>query len=204
MKKHTETVATQTGLAGVPEIARLKPKDILCSVCARESICDMCLVTRGESPPLPKEDTKILRTQDILLAYNPCYVVTTASEKKKNPYLQLGSTMEKKIEKPTVAQLPMPQYVTKPKETRAVRDNEAINVLMTPKKRTQAQGVLTSNEHLTYLRVMRLLCDWLGFWVLRSLLICFMNRMFYEHESIYMEVILYRNISLWKNELECS
>ncbi|EFN88813.1 hypothetical protein EAI_13058 [Harpegnathos saltator] len=144
MKKLTETRATQTGLAGVPEITKLKPKNILCSVCPRESICHLCLTSQEERPSLPKEDTRILRTQDILLAYNPCYVVATASEEKKRPYLQSSSAVKKKIEKPTVAQLPITQCVMKPRsEIHSARDNDAINVLMTPKKRTQARDSIS-------------------------------------------------------------
>ncbi|XP_032680766.1 uncharacterized protein LOC116848602 [Odontomachus brunneus] len=152
MKKHTETAATQTELAGVPEIAKLKPKDILCSVCARESICHLCLTAQEKNLTLPKEDTKILRTQDILLAYNPCYVIATASEEEKNPHLQSSSAMKKKIEKSTVAQLPISQCTTKPRpeEIRVARDNDVVNVLMTPKKRTQARGAMISNEHLIF------------------------------------------------------
>lgn len=155
MKKRTETAATQTELAGVPEIAKLKPKDILCSVCARESICHLCLTAQEENLTPPKEDTKILRTQDILLAYNPCYVIATASEEEKNPHLQSSSAMRKKIEKSTVTQLSISQCVTKPRpeEIRVARDNEVVNVLMTPKKRTQARGAMTSNEHLMHLSI---------------------------------------------------
>lgn len=141
MKKCTEIAATQTGLAGVPEIAKLKPKDVLCSVCTRESICHLCLAAQEENSLLPEEDIKILRTQDILLAYNPCYFIGTALEEEKNSHLQSNNVI-KKIKKPTVTQLRMPQGVTKPRpeEIRVACDNEAVKVLMTPKKRTQARG----------------------------------------------------------------
>lgn len=140
LKKETETAATQTGLAGVPEVTRLKEsKEILCSVCARQSICHWCVAAQKEED-LPLQSTKLLRTQDILLAYNPCYVVATASEKAKNPHLQPIDLMKKKIETLT-AQSSTPQYVT-PEETGDVVKNKIVNILMTPKKDIQIRGTL--------------------------------------------------------------
>lgn len=152
-KKRTEIAATQTRLAGVPEIAKLKPKDILCSVCARESICHLCRAAQEESLLPPKEDTKILCTQDILLAYNPCYVVATVSEEEENPHLQSISVMRKKFERSTVAQLSMPQGSvdvgcatnSRLEEPCVSHDDKTINVLMTPKKKIRTRGALTSN-----------------------------------------------------------
>ncbi|CAL1684556.1 unnamed protein product [Lasius platythorax] len=141
LKKETETAATQTGLAGVPEVTRLKEsKEILCSVCARQSICHWCVAAQKEED-LPLQSTKLLRTQDILLAYNPCYVVATASEKAKNPHLQPTDLMKKKIETLT-AQSSTPQYVT-PEETGDVVNNKTVNILMTPKKDIQIRDSIS-------------------------------------------------------------
>lgn len=139
LKKETETAATQTGLAGVPEVMRIKEsKEILCSVCVRQSICHWCVAAQKEED-LPVQSTKLLRTQDILLAYNPCYVVATASEREKNPHLQPISLIEKKLERLTTAQLSTSRCVT-PEETGDVV-NKTINVLITPKKDIQTRGM---------------------------------------------------------------
>lgn len=146
LKKETETAATQTGLAGVPELAKIREsKDILCSVCARHSICQWCVAAQEENDQtLPLQNTKLLRTQDILLAYNPCYVVATASEKAKNPHLQSIDFMKKKVEKLTSAQLSIPcNCNVTPEETGDVVDKTTINILMTSKKDIQTRGTLT-------------------------------------------------------------
>lgn len=140
LKKETEIAATQTGLAGVPVVARIKEsKEVLCSVCARQSICHWCVAAQEEKD-LPLQSTKLLRTRDILLAYNPCYVVATASEKAKNPHLQPTDLMKKKIEKLTTDQLSTPCSVTS-EETGDVA-NKTINILMTSKKGIQTRGTL--------------------------------------------------------------
>lgn len=142
LKKETETAATQTGIAGVPEVAKIKEsKDILCSVCARQSICQWCVAAQ-EKEDLPLQSTKLLRTQDILLAYNPCYVVATASEKAKNPHLQPIDFMKKNVERLTTAQLSIPcNCNVTPEKTGDVVD-KTINILMTSKKDIQTRGTL--------------------------------------------------------------
>ncbi|XP_029158312.1 uncharacterized protein LOC114930624 [Nylanderia fulva] len=140
LKKATKTVATQTGLAGVPEVARIKEsKEILCSVCARESICHWCVAAQKEED-LPVPSTKLLRTQDILLSYNPCYVVATASERAKNPHLQPACLMTREIERLTTTQ--SSSSLVTPEETGDVV-NKAINVLMTPKKDIQTRDSIS-------------------------------------------------------------
>ncbi|XP_028982397.1 uncharacterized protein LOC114841546, partial [Diachasma alloeum] len=77
-KKEMEDAWTQTGLAGVPQLRKFQEnKEVVCCVCPTQSKCQWCLV--GEEEP-PKKDTKLLRTQDILLAYKPCYVVMDPAE----------------------------------------------------------------------------------------------------------------------------
>lgn len=140
LKKETEIAATQTGLAGVPVVARIKEsKEILCSVCARQSICHWCVAAQEEKD-LPLQSTKLLHTRDILLAYNPCYVVATASEKAKNPHLQSIDLIKKKIERVT-PQLSIPCSNVTSKETGDVANN-TINILMTSKKDIQTRGAL--------------------------------------------------------------
>ncbi|XP_048513076.1 uncharacterized protein LOC125501408 [Athalia rosae] len=78
------SAGTQTGLAGVTNIAKIKePRETICSICTRHSECTDCdanLLDQGEYRPDKNVPTKILRTQDILMTYNPCYVVATPSE----------------------------------------------------------------------------------------------------------------------------
>ncbi|CAL7944172.1 unnamed protein product [Xylocopa violacea] len=81
VKKDTETISTQTSIAGISEIRKIKKsKEVLCSVCRRQSMCQWCLNDR-EIESVPEEEIKMLRTQDILLAYKPCYIVAKVSEK---------------------------------------------------------------------------------------------------------------------------
>ncbi|KOC58866.1 hypothetical protein WH47_01390 [Habropoda laboriosa] len=83
-KKETETISTQTSIAGISEVKKMKKsKEVLCSVCRRQSLCQWCLNDQ-ETETGPQEEMKILRTEDILLAYKPCYIVTKVSEKDKN------------------------------------------------------------------------------------------------------------------------
>ncbi|XP_024938407.1 uncharacterized protein LOC107264995 [Cephus cinctus] len=87
LKSKTDEISTQTSIAGVPEVTKIQePKETLCSVCKRDSICHVCLAAEKETD-LSIENIKILRTQDILLTYNPCYVIATKSETAKNPAL---------------------------------------------------------------------------------------------------------------------
>jgi hypothetical protein len=137
LKKETETIATQTGIAGVPVVGKLK-EDVLCSVCSRQSICDWCRAAQ-EQGFKPFEKSKLLRTEDILLAYKSCYVMATVSEEEKNPHLQSTALMKKKPEKLITGQVPISRCVTSEK----IGDVKTINVLMTPKKNLQDQGTLT-------------------------------------------------------------
>ncbi|XP_012143188.1 uncharacterized protein LOC105662773 isoform X2 [Megachile rotundata] len=84
LKKETETLGTQTSVTGISEVKRIEePKDILCSVCRRQSMCQWC-VAGEDTEDGPREEVKILRTQDILLAYKPCYVIKKAPPKEEN------------------------------------------------------------------------------------------------------------------------
>ncbi|CAK9829817.1 hypothetical protein ANTRET_LOCUS7100 [Anthophora retusa] len=83
-KKETETISTQTSIAAISEVKKVeKSREVLCSVCRRQSLCQWCLNDQ-ETDIVPQEKTKILRTQDILLAYKPCYIVTKVTDKDKN------------------------------------------------------------------------------------------------------------------------
>nr|XP_031833184.1 uncharacterized protein LOC116427226 [Nomia melanderi] len=95
LQKETETVYTQTNIGGVSEIQKVKDKEVVCSICRRPSVCQWCADSEGD---VSREDTKILRTEDILLAYKPCYIITTTSEKEKS--LQLSYQPVKKIHQP--------------------------------------------------------------------------------------------------------
>ncbi|XP_078036862.1 uncharacterized protein LOC144469982 [Augochlora pura] len=82
-KAETETIATQTVIGGVDEVQKIKDKEVVCSICRRPSVCQYCAVEED----VPQDQPKMLRTQDILLAYKPCYIVTTLSEKEKSQTL---------------------------------------------------------------------------------------------------------------------
>ncbi|XP_076763390.1 uncharacterized protein LOC143430839 [Xylocopa sonorina] len=85
LRKDTETISTQTSIAGISEIRKIKrSKEVLCSVCRRQSMCEWCLNDQETESAPAEEETKMLRTQDILLAYKPCYMVTKVSEKSEN------------------------------------------------------------------------------------------------------------------------
>lgn len=97
-KKETETISTQTSIAAISEVKKIKKsKEVLCSVCRRQSMCQWCLNDQ-EVESVPKEEIKILRTQDILLAYKPCYIVTKMTEKDEN--LQPPCPSETKLKPP--------------------------------------------------------------------------------------------------------
>jgi len=132
-----KTTATQTGLAGVPVVGKLK-EDILCSVCARQSLCDWCRAAQKQDFK-PFESPKLLRTEDILLAYKPCYVMATVLEEEKNLHLQSTALMKKKPEKLISSQVSASQCITSEK----IGDVKTINMLMTPKKNLQDRGTLT-------------------------------------------------------------
>ncbi|XP_011309586.1 uncharacterized protein [Fopius arisanus] len=70
-KREMEDASTQTGLAGVPQIRKFQEnKEVVCCVCPTNSKCRWC--SEENTPP---KDMRPFRTQDILLAYKPCYVV---------------------------------------------------------------------------------------------------------------------------------
>ncbi|XP_046614997.1 uncharacterized protein LOC124302659 [Neodiprion virginianus] len=87
----TLSTGTQTGLAGVPDLIELnESKRTTCSTCVRRSECSVCVANGDKEWNAPsgvrREEIhgKILRTQDILLAYNPCYVMATPSKISEN------------------------------------------------------------------------------------------------------------------------
>lgn len=144
MKAQKETTATQTGLAGISEIAKFKESgEILCQACTTQSICHWCLASK-EDDLSSEEDAKILHTQDILLAYNPCYVAVTTSEEATKNSLPKPTNLTKKMEKPTIAQLLISQCTTS-EETCDI-SNKNVNVLMTPKKNIQTRGTLLNKK----------------------------------------------------------
>ncbi|XP_046734963.1 uncharacterized protein LOC124404671 [Diprion similis] len=93
------STSTQTGLAGVPDLVELnEPKKTICSTCVRRSECSVCVANVDKEwngpPGVRREEIhgKILRTQDILIAYNPCYVMATPSKTSENqPSVTLSS-----------------------------------------------------------------------------------------------------------------
>ncbi|XP_034187546.1 uncharacterized protein LOC117607687 [Osmia lignaria lignaria] len=130
LKKETETISTQTSLTGVLEVKRIEEsKEILCSVCKRQSKCRWC-IAGDETEDIPREEVKILRTQDILLAYKPCYVITTAS--KKTSDLQPVCHSE-----PKVKLLPKSPCYVSTESTDGSRDT--INICLQPKKGIKPQ-----------------------------------------------------------------
>ncbi|XP_020300855.1 uncharacterized protein LOC109864239 isoform X2 [Pseudomyrmex gracilis] len=105
LKKETKTAVTQTELAGVAQVTKIKePKEVLCSICVEQSLCQWCVEAEEKKLVETSEIVKLRRTQDILLAYKPCYVVATASEEMRSPHLQPAGKM-KKIETPSTAKL---------------------------------------------------------------------------------------------------
>lgn len=80
-KPETDTASTQTKIAGFPEVEKLKEQlEIPCSVCTRESECRWCSGSQQDFNL--QEEVKILKTQDILLAYRPCYTRTSPAAAK--------------------------------------------------------------------------------------------------------------------------
>lgn len=71
-------------------------------------MCQWCM-ERQVDEEVPKEDIKLLRTQDILLAYKPCYVVTKVSDKDEQ--LQPPCPPEQKA-KPAVRPTYRPRAMT--------------------------------------------------------------------------------------------
>ncbi|XP_015440326.1 PREDICTED: uncharacterized protein LOC107195071 [Dufourea novaeangliae] len=84
-------------------------------------MCQWC-TDDPEKDYVPQEKTKILRTQDILLAYKPCYVVTTISEKETS--LKLSRQTVKKLD-PPLKPVNVSDHCTHDSE-------ETINVLLQP------------------------------------------------------------------------
>lgn len=130
-KKETETIGTQTSIAAIAEVKKIKKsQEILCSVCRRQSMCQWCL-DNGDVPTPSQQEMKILRTQDILLAYKPCYVVTKATEKDK--YLLQPPCPEKKVKPPVV-----------PKRQLSINSSEesqdTIRILLKSGKDVEPQG----------------------------------------------------------------
>ncbi|XP_051165378.1 uncharacterized protein LOC127284124 [Leptopilina boulardi] len=86
-KPKTETIATQTKLAGVPEVKKLEDlveSTILCSACATESKCHFCTNNNESQNDYFNfsKQMEIQQTQDILLTYKPCYIRSTLRDVK--------------------------------------------------------------------------------------------------------------------------
>ena len=86
-RKNPETeTSTQTKLAGVPEIKNLNELiEARCLVCTKESECRWCYSSQEKIKQ--QKELQILRTQDILLTYRPCFFRSTPVETKVH-YLQ--------------------------------------------------------------------------------------------------------------------
>lgn len=89
-KPKTETIATQTKLAGVPEVKKLEDlveSTILCSACATESKCHFCTNNESQNDYFNfSKQMEIQQTQDILLTYKPCYIRSTLGDVKIHNY----------------------------------------------------------------------------------------------------------------------
>lgn len=128
-KKETETISTQTSIAAISEVKKIKKsKEVLCSVCRRQSMCQWCL--NDQELHIPQEEIKILRTQDILLAYKPCYIVTKVTEKDEN--LQLPCLSQIKLKPPVQPSL---------KEGSVRESRHTICVFVQPDKEIKPQGI---------------------------------------------------------------
>ena len=128
-KKETETISTQTSIAAISEVKKIKKsKEVLCSVCRRQSMCQWCL--NDQELTVPQEEIKILRTQDILLAYKPCYIVTKVTEKDK--HLQLPCLSQIKLKPPTQPSL---------KEDSVGESRHTICVFLQSDKKVKPQGI---------------------------------------------------------------
>lgn len=126
LKKKTDTVSTQTSLAGIYEVKRRKEStEVICSICRQHSACEWCTGDQ-EGRGAPWQETKMLRTQDILLAYKPCYIVTKASEKQKD--LKLACPPVTKVHPP-----PTPRTRTF-KNSFSGKSSETIDILLQPEK----------------------------------------------------------------------
>ncbi|XP_043260247.1 uncharacterized protein LOC122401889 [Colletes gigas] len=126
LKTETEANSTQTSIAAVSEVQKIKDDKedvIVCSVCRRPSECRWCLGDY-ENETVPRPEINILRTQDILLAYKPCYIMTTVSDKETS----LQSSYR------PVNKLPAPQtpYVPISKQSSEKSDG-TINIFLQPK-----------------------------------------------------------------------
>lgn len=75
-KKKTETVFTQTSISGIHEITKLEESKISNSCfCLKDSTCLTCLSMKKNKSL--QGEMKMLRTEDILLAYKPYHVGST-------------------------------------------------------------------------------------------------------------------------------
>ncbi|KAG7212846.1 hypothetical protein KM043_002202 [Ampulex compressa] len=129
-EKETETISTQTRIAGVPEVTKIKePREVVCcTACRRHSTCHWCLAAQ-EGGDVPEQEHKILRTQDILLAYKPCYVVATSSEQMKNAELE-RTFIPEKIKAPPL----QPLHIS---EESIRASSETVSVLLKPRGRVK-------------------------------------------------------------------
>ncbi|KOX74959.1 hypothetical protein WN51_12643 [Melipona quadrifasciata] len=142
-KKETETISTQTSIAAISEVKKIKKsKEVLCSVCRRQSMCQWCL--NDQEIHIPQEEIKILRTQDILLAYKPCYIVTKVTEKDEN--LQLPCLSQIKLKPPAQPSL---------KEDSVGESRHRICVFLQPDKRIKPQESFNEWSYITDATIMK-------------------------------------------------
>ncbi|XP_076629142.1 uncharacterized protein LOC143345664 [Colletes latitarsis] len=123
LKTETEANYTQTSIAAVSEVQKIKDdKDVICSVCRRPSECRWCLGDY-ENETLSRPEINMLRTEDILLAYKPCYIITTVSEKETS--LQPSYRPVNKVPAPA-------PYVSISKQS-SEKSEGTINIFLQPK-----------------------------------------------------------------------
>lgn len=147
LKKETKTAVTQTELAGVAQVTKIKePKEVLCSICVEQSLCQWCVEAEEKKLVETSEIVKLRRTQDILLAYKPCYVVATASEEMRSPHLQPAGKM-KKIETPSTAKLYAARCAT-PEKTNI--NDSTIDDITLSKENIQVKSTLTNNKYMFF------------------------------------------------------
>ncbi|KAK2580293.1 hypothetical protein KPH14_012535 [Odynerus spinipes] len=119
-KTKTQTVFTQTSIAGVDEVTKLEPsKESYTCFCLKGSQCFMCLSTKTDRSP--EQEMKMLRTQDILLSYKPCGVV------KSHVKIETNRISSKCIAKKSIR----PRIQTS--DDSSSDSNETIDVVLKPK-----------------------------------------------------------------------
>lgn len=89
----TKDASTQTGLAGVPEPYELYKSDALCAICSTDSDCHWCLSPENECAD---DESRIIRTQDILLTNKQCHPLTPPQPAIRKP----ASTQANEVKPP--------------------------------------------------------------------------------------------------------